>query len=279
MVYASIVCLSLLSFSLFKQAAGEEVVHLKNGDVFHGTVLTVGAKTVTLKTPYGRLIIPKADIEKIVYGDGVEGRAGEKPSAAPPPPPAPPPSPPRPQIGLEIRGRSFWYAWQATPREAADPRIRLRLSLAGVQVAELVDSKPDTVDRSSVYNSFTFSPTDSQVVDTAGGFSCSVNEAVDGRVVLKLDLPEKYPEQEHQLQMRYQVNEGSKDLPRWLDAVTRAFPVQVKAGKEAHLVIEQDPAGLEFAGMVRKRMKNVESFAVRVVSAELREIPPLSTAH
>ena len=60
-VYASIVCLSLLSFSLFKQAAGEEVVHLKNGDVFHGTVLTVGAKTVTLKTPYGRLIIPKYD--------------------------------------------------------------------------------------------------------------------------------------------------------------------------------------------------------------------------
>lgn len=275
----SVVALSAVLALLPRDTAATEVVHLKNGDILHGTVLTVGAKTVTVKTPYGRLIIPKADIEKIVYADGTEAEAGEKPSEAPPKPPAPRPPPPRPQIALEIRGRSFWYAWQGSSREAADPRIRLRLSLGGAQVAELVDSKPDTVERTSVYNSFTFSPTDSQVVSNALGFTCSVNEAVDGRVVLKLELPEKPPEEEQELEMLYQVNEGTAELPRWLDAVARSFPVQVKAGKQAHVVIEQDPAGLEFTGLMRKRMKNVESFAVRVLSAELRDISAVSPGH
>jgi hypothetical protein len=272
-----LLAVSTLPLLVARGVAAGEVVHLKNGDIVHGTVVTVGTKSITLRTPYGRLVIPKTDVDRIVYAEA-EAAGGEQPLGAPKPLPPPAP-PPRPEIALEIRGRSFWYAWQSNPREAADPRIRLRLAFGNLPVAELVDAKPDTVDRSSVYNSFTFSPSDSQVVSTAEGFSCSVDDAVDGRVVLKLQFPEKHPEGEQELQMRYQVNEGTAELPRWLDAVSRAFPVTIKSGKRTHLILEQDPIGLEFTGLMRKRMKNVESFSVRVLSSELREIPPAPPGH
>ena len=44
-----------------------EIVHLKNGDILHGNVISVNSREITLETPYGRLKIPKSDIQRIDY--------------------------------------------------------------------------------------------------------------------------------------------------------------------------------------------------------------------
>lgn len=243
------------------------------------------ATQITIKTAYGRLVIPKADLDRVVYEDGKAPaepggvKLDAPPAPAPPRPPTPRIGPPvrlvasqRPLVTLEIRGRSFWYAFQGS---SADPRIRLRLFLAGKQIAELVDAKPDTVDGTTLYNSFTFSPSESQVTTTAEGYRCAVEEAVDGKVVLRIELPDRpildKPGDARELQMLYQVNEGTQDLPRWVDAVSRAFPIQVRNGKHTQIVLQQDASGLDFGGLMRKKMKNVESFNVSVLSLDLRD--------
>ena len=47
--------------------AAAEIIHLKNGDVIHGTVVGATTRQVTLQTPYGKLNIPKNDILRIEY--------------------------------------------------------------------------------------------------------------------------------------------------------------------------------------------------------------------
>ena len=255
-----------------------EIVFLKNGDVLHGSLVGVDARRVTLKTPYGKLTIPKEDILRIDYegGEPSEDKAtgelkkaksgGESdllPAKGSPP-----------VVSLDIRGRSFWYAFESPPDNPVDLSIRLQLYLGEIEAAVLLDSKPDTVDNNSFYNSFTFSPTDSQIARTSEGFDCRVQEAEDGQVVLRLDLPETHRSGQHLVRMIYQINEGSRSLPRWVDVTSRSFSVQVEASKESYVVVEQNAAGLEYSGFFRRAMKNVESFEVRVLSAELRDLSP-----
>jgi hypothetical protein len=71
--------------------------------------------------------------------------------------------------------------------------------------------------------------------------------------------------------MLYEVNEGDKELPRWIDAVARAFSLQVEPGKEAVAVLEQNADALEYAGFFKKKMKNVELFKLSLVSMELKD--------
>jgi hypothetical protein len=257
-----------------------EVIYLKNGDVLHGTVVGATSLRVTFQTPYGKLNIPKKDIQRIEYEDEEGGPTTTKKPA--PPSKAPvakakpdlrPTQPSRPVVSLEIRGRAFWYAFQSPPDNPADLSIRLRIFLGEDEAAMLLDSKPDTYDRNTYYNSFTFSPSDSQVVKTGEGYDCEVKEAEDGRVVLTLQLPEEGSEGRIRVHMLYQINQGDRALPRWIDAVSRSFSTQVRAGQESYVVIEQDSSGLEYSGFFRKTMKNVESFQLDVSSSELRELP------
>lgn len=255
-----------------------EIVFLKNGDVLHGSLVGVDARRITLKTPYGKLTIPKGDILRIDY-EGEEkseerateepktGKSGQKPGLLPA-------KTSRPVVSLDIRGRSFWYAFESPPDNPVDLSLRLQLYLGEIEAAVLLDSKPDTVDNNSFYNSFTFSPTDSQITRTSEGFDCRVQEAEDGRVVLRLALPETHRSGQHMIRMIYQINEGSRSLPRWVDVTSRSFSIQVEASKETYVIVEQNAAGLEYSGFFRRAMKNVESFEVSVLSAELRDLSP-----
>jgi hypothetical protein len=256
--------------------AAAEIIYLKNGDVVHGTVSGATTRQITLQTPYGKLTIPKKDIQRIEYEGGTPSKpaapeAAEKPAAKAPEPDIPPAKPSRALVSLEIRGRAFWYAFESPPDNPADLSIRLRLFLGDGEAAMLLDSKPDTYDGNTYYNSFTFSPTDSRVIRTGDDYECEVVKMDDDRIVIQLELPEKQKEGELLVRMLYQVNEGSKNLPRWNDAVSRAFSVQVEPGKVAHVVLRQDSSGLDYSGMFRKSMKNLESFQLNVLSSDLRE--------
>jgi hypothetical protein len=267
-------------FLLLVGLAAAEIIYLKNGDVVHGAVVGATARQVTLQTPYGKLIIPKNDIQRIEYEGGTSSKPAEsksaptkteQPVAKSAEPDIPPREPSRALVSLEIRGRAFWYAFESPPDNPADLSIRLRLFLGDEEAAMLLDSKPDTYDGNTYYNSFTFSPTDSKVIRTGDDYKCEVIKLDDDRIVLNLELPEKQKEGQILVRMLYQINEGSRNLPRWNDAVSRAFSVQVEPGQEAHVVLRQDSTGLDYSGMFRKTMKNVESFQLNVMSADLRE--------
>ena len=263
-----------------------EVIHLHNGDVLHGSVIGASERAITLKTAYGNLVIPKTDIKQIDY-QGAEPAAEKTPekvtapenvsSTPKPPPPKPVKRAPRPAgrsvISLDIRGESFWYAFAGSDSAPADSRIRLRVFVGGEEAAMLLDDKYDTVDGNTKYNSFTFSPGDTKVISTAEGYTCGVEETGDGSdngVGLVLGLPESKTDQRVLVRMLYQVNDGSGEFPRWTNAVSRSFPVPLEPGKESFLVLLQDASGLEFSGVFRKKMKNLETFQMRVLSSEVR---------
>jgi hypothetical protein len=71
--------------------------------------------------------------------------------------------------------------------------------------------------------------------------------------------------------MLYEVNEGDKSSPRWLDAVARAFSIEVAPGKESVAVLEQNADALEYTGIFKKKMKNVELFQMSLLSTELKD--------
>jgi hypothetical protein len=163
---------------------------------------------------------------------------------------------------MMLKGRSFWYAFDSPPGLSADPSIRLRV---------YIDEKPDTVDGATLYNSFTFSPTDSRLLEALEGYECKVEKAADGAVVLKMLLPPSASNGLQTIRLLYEVNEGNKESPRWLDAVARAFSLQVEGGKEAVAVLEQNADALEYTGFFKKKMKNVDLFKMSLVSTELKD--------
>jgi hypothetical protein len=259
-------------FLLATASARAEVVHLANGDAIHGTLVAANNTQVTLKTPYGELVIPKKDIARIDY-DGSKAAppapAG-KPGAKETPPPAPKAFG-RPAVTLDIRGRSFWYAFDSPPGLSVDPSLRLRLYFASDRACTFVDDKPDTVDGTTLYNSFTFSPTDSRIVEVLEGWECKVEKAENGAVVVKLVLPPSAPSGVQPLRLVYEVNEGDPASPRWIEAVARSLSIEVAPGKEAVAVLQQNADSLEYAGFFKKKMKNVELFQMSLLSMELKD--------
>ncbi|GMR23491.1 MAG: hypothetical protein BMS9Abin37_1924 [Acidobacteriota bacterium] len=262
------------ALSLLTGLALAEVVYLNNGDIVHGELVAANNTQVTLKTAYGELEIPKKDILRIDY------QGGEAP--APPAPPKEDTRPARPpkraavpgdraQISLSITGRSFWYAFESPEDNPADTRIRLRLYIGSARACTFIDEKPDTVDGATLYNSFTFSPTDSRLVETLEGFQCSVQEAEDGQVRLIVQLPAEVSSGRQLVRMLYEVNQGDRSFPRWLDVISRSFSVEVEAGRETDVIIEQNAAALDYSGFFKKSMKNLELFQLNVLSSELRD--------
>ncbi len=274
--------IAAVGLSLICAGAAAEIIHFKNGDVLHGTVVDANVRRITLETAYGKLTIPKNDVQRIEYEGGEPDKTPDKaadetpstgeskPAEAKPKADLPTVGASRSTVSLDIRGRAFWYAFESPPDSPADLSIRLRIFIAEDDAVSLLDSKPDTFDSNTYYNSFTFSPTDSQVVRTAEGYSCEVREAEDGHVVLTLALPENQRGGQLLVRMLYQINEGSRSIPRWIDAVSRSFSVQIEPGKDSYIVLEQDASGLDYTGFFRKTMKNIETFRLNVLSAEVR---------
>jgi hypothetical protein len=267
-------CLLFLAASLAAAPAWAEVVHLANGDVLHGTLVAANNTQVTLKTPYGELVIPKKDIARIDYEESGAPGAAAKPGAASKnevSPDVPKKSSGRAAITLQIRGRSFWYAFDSPPELPADPSLRLRVYVGNDRACTFVDEKPDTVDGMTLYNSFTFSPTDSRLLESLEGYDCKVEKAADGAVVLQLGLRPSTSTGMQSVRLLYEVNEGTRESPRWIDAVARAFSLAVEPGKEAVAVLEQNADALEYTGFFKKKMKNVEFFKMSLVSTELKD--------
>jgi hypothetical protein len=254
--------------------AAAEVVFLTNGDVIHGAIVAANNDSVTLETPYGKLSIPKSDIERIDYQDGGEPAeegevASERPRSNIERWRSRVPSGSS-QISLQISGRSFWYAFDSPAERPADTRIRMSLFVDNSPACTFLDERPDTVDGNTLYNSFTFSPTDSQVLETADGFDCRIDEAEDGEVVLRLVMPNEVADGQVNVRMLYEINHGDRTLPSWVDAVSRSFNVEASPGRDTRVRLEQDSTALEYSGLFKKTMKNVELFQLIVLSSELR---------
>ena len=262
--------LIVCALSFLTGTALAEVVYLNNGDIIHGELVAANNTRVTLKTAYGELEIPKKEILRIDYQE----------NDAPAPPAAPKEGTPRTranvpgdraQIALNIIGRSFWYAFESPEDDPADTRIRLRLYIGSARACTFIDEKPDTVDGATLYNSFTFSPTDSRLVETLEGFQCSVQKAEDGEVALIVQLPAEVSSARQLIRMLYEVNLGNRSFPRWFDVISRSFSVEVEAGRETAVIIEQNAAALDYSGFFKKSMKNLEQFQLNVLSSELRD--------
>jgi hypothetical protein len=175
----------VLSVGLAGSLAKAEVLHLTNSDVFHKTLVAANNTEVTLKTAYGNLVIPEEDIARIDYQGGSEPPKQETgPTAEALAPTRSPTSSDRSDISLSITGRSFWYSFDSPLDSPADTRIRLRLYIGSACASTLMDEEHDTVDGSIRYNSFTFSPTDSQVIESLENFESLVDKVEDGRVLL-----------------------------------------------------------------------------------------------
>jgi hypothetical protein len=254
-----------------------EVVYLNNGDVIHGTLVAANNTEVTLKTPFGQLVIPKEQIESIDYQGTDESRpeakdAGKNSDAPDRKPRVAPGG--RASIVLSITGRSFWYAFESPPDRPADTSIRLRLYVGSARACTFVDDKPDTSDGNTLYNSFTFSPTDSKLLESLEGYDCGVEKAENGAVVLRVVLPPEVSQGVNgrvTVRMLYEVNEGDRSFPRWVDAVSRTFSLEVAPGKEAVAKLEQNASALEYSGFFKKQMKNLELFQLSLLSTELKD--------
>ncbi len=274
----------ILAASLILAVAGlspAEVVYLNNGDVLHGELVAANNTVITLETPYGKLVIPKKDIQRIDYegasvpsaATGTEAPEVLRSSAAPviPNKPNGPIAHDRGVISLHLSGRSFWYAFESGSDNAADTRIRVRIYIGNARACTFEDEMPDTVDGGTLYNSFTFSPTDALLIETLDGYQCSVLEAEEGDVSLRLDLPDSTSSDRQIVRMLYEVNDGDRSFERWEAVVSRSFSVEVGAGREAVVMVQQDASAMEYAGFFKKSMRNLELFQLTVLSTELRD--------
>jgi hypothetical protein len=250
--------LAVLLLLLAASPAPADSVVLKNGDRVTGTV-TGGAKgTYRVQTPYGRLVVPKDKIEKIVYADGRE----EVIAAASPLVPAIPKPRPGVKVELVITGESFWQAWD--PKEAPlDPALRLLIIVDDQPAAAYVDRQLDNDIAGAVVNTFAFDPAGTS--RTLWNETRAETPAVTpGHVTLRLDLVPPVLGT-RRLRLKYQMNTATADQPVWSDLVDTALSFQPSADGPTVVQIDQARGDMSFGGVLRrKRMKNVASFVMRL---------------
>ena len=237
---------------------------LSEGDRITGKTVQKGKRTFTVQTPYGRLSIPRAKIQKIVKDDGSEEIVN--PGPGPGPPTAPPP-PPRSRLIFVVLGKTFWQAWD--PRESAgiDPSLRLEIRLDEETIASYLDAKLDPEDiPGALVNAFSFAP--SEVVAEAGtGAEVLTPEVRPGRIVLKVEVPPG-PGGPRKVRLAYQVNDGSSTDPVWRDLIEATATTELRTEGPTFFQVRQDRGRMEFSGFPRKRMKNLETFRVELSTEE-----------
>lgn len=94
--------LLLLTLLLAAPGLAADLVVFLNGDRLSGDIVAKGTRRIRLRTPYGRLEIPRTEIERLVWEDGRE----EIVSA----PVAPAPPKTTVDLALVITGNTFWQA-------------------------------------------------------------------------------------------------------------------------------------------------------------------------
>jgi len=237
-----------------------DVVRLLNGDRVTGRLVGKSTRRVRVQTPYGLLVIPREQVERIEHDDG-----SVEPVSTPPVAPAPPaPPPPQPaRLQLVISGDSFWQAWD--PKAApADPSLRLELRLDERPLASYTDVNLDPEDLpKAVVNSFVFAP-ERIFVAVADGIVAGPPVVATGEIGLPLKVPVEAAGP-HNLGLSYQLNDGTSTAPRWRDVVSAALRIELSAGGTTVVGIRQARGGMEYA---KKKMRNVETFSATL---ELRD--------
>jgi hypothetical protein len=228
----------------------EDVFFLANGDRITGRTLSGGKRTFVIQTSFGRLTIPRAQIEKVRHPDGTEEtvRTAGIDSAVPRH---------RARLILIVLGKTFWHAWE--PREVNDPTLRLEVRLDEEVLGTYVDSRPDPEEiPKAVVNSFSFLA-DQVSLDSGSGTTLLPPEARPGRIALKMDIPIP-PKGSHQLRLAYQVNVGTAADPSWKDVVEASAPCELRHPEPPFVRVTQDGGKMEFSGFSKRRMKFLETF-------------------
>jgi len=241
-----------MALTVAAMAAADTYV-LTDGDRITGKTLLAGNRTFRVQTPYGRLVVPRAKVERILHDDG-----REEVLQAPDTPPTPPP-PPLLRLVLVITGKSFWYAWDPPRGTRVDPTLRLEVRIDEEPAATYLDARTDPEDLpGATVNTFSFGP-DAVAVTPAAGITASTPETRPGRIVLKLDVPAEMAGR-HRFRVAYQVNDATAASPAWRDAVATMADLELGEAAPVFLQIRQDAGRMEFSGFTRRRMKNVETF-------------------
>jgi hypothetical protein len=229
---------------------------LSGGDRITGKTLLKATKTFRVQTPYGRLVIPRSKVERILHDDGTEEVVNATAPAAPATPPV--------RMVLVITGKSFWHAWPKG--SSVDPTLRLEVRLDEESVVSYVDARQDPEDLpGAIVNTFNFDAQSMKATTAAAGAQVDDAETRPGRIVLKIDLPAEMAGK-HRLRLAYQVNDGAAAEPAWRDAAATSVDVELQDGAASVLQVRQDPGRMEFSGFTKKKMKNVETFRLEATS-------------
>ncbi len=233
-----------------------DVFVLVGGDRITAKPVLKGKKTFTVQTPYGRLVIPRSKVEKIVHDDGSEELLN--PSEV---------QPARVRLILVVLGKTFWQAWDPKEAVGVDPTLRLEVRLDEEVVATYVDSKQDPQDiPGALVNAFSFAPSE-VAIDAGTGAEVQAPEVRPGRIVLKVDIPANLAGT-RKIRLAYQVNDGTPVETSWRDVVEATSSVEIRSDGPTFLQVRQDRGRMEFSGFPRRRMKNVESFRVELATQE-----------
>ncbi len=241
--------------ALLALPAAADVYHLSNGDRVTGKTVSKAGNQFRIQTPYGRLTIPKAKVHKIEKDDGTEEFLN-LPTGVPTPAPTPPPL----RLVLIVTGASFWQAWPAK-EAAADPTLRFQVSVDEEPLATYVDTQTDPDIPGAVVNAFSFEP--GIAIDAPEAVTAHAPESRPGRISLRLDAPVERAG-ERRLRVAYQTNDAGKEEPVWRDVSAASIHVTLEPDTTNFVRLRQDRGRMEFSGLTRKRMKNVETFRIEM---------------
>lgn len=234
----------------------QDVFFLSNGDRITGKTLTAGRRSFVIQTPFGRLTIPRARVERIRHADGTEEILNPSPEPREPPTP-------KARLILIVLGKTFWQAWD--PREAVDPTLRLEVRLDEEALGAYVDARPDPEEiPKAVVNSFSFR-TEDIALESGRETTLLPPEARPGRIVLKIVLPVALSGT-HRLRLAYQVNAGSASEPAWKDLVEGSTVCELRSEAPTFVRVRQDAGRMEFSGFPKRRMKLVETFRLELTT-------------
>jgi hypothetical protein len=255
-------CFLAAAFLLGPLAAAADVFILLTGDRITGKPVLEGKRNITVQTPFGRLVIPRSRIERVIRPNGREEVMNPPAMVAASPGPAPVLVPPRrSRVTLVIQGQTFFYGWDLKDAAEVDPSLRLEVRLDEDTVASWVDARTDPEVKGAMLNMFSFAPEDVSGF-ARRGVELAPPEVQRGRAVLKIGLP---PESaRRRLRLTYQINEGSAEHPAWTDLAQAATEVPVRPDATAVVQVRQDRGRMEFSGFGRRRMKNVDTFRIEL---------------
>jgi hypothetical protein len=243
----------LIAALLLVQASAldADVVRLVNGDRVSGRVVGPTTRRVRVQTPYGPLVIPRQEVDRIERDDGSVEVLSPPPTPAPLP--TPPPSPVR--LQLAVSGDTFWQAWdkKAAP---SDPSLRLELRLDDTPLVSYTDGILDPEDMpKAIVNSFVFSA-ERLYLRVCEGVVAAPPIVAGSEIGLALQLP-PLAAGLHWLHATYQLNDGTPAEPFWHDVVASSAQVALEPGRTLRMRLQQSRGAMEYA---RKRMQNVATF-------------------